>query len=94
VRFVSVVVAVFVEDFDEVIGAVDVDRHIAKPALLLEIVEKPPCRYVVRCRKEAQRDDLVGVGIDGAVQPELLTVEADHLLVDRELIRRDRRGGL
>jgi hypothetical protein len=44
--------------------------------------------------KEANVEDFVGVGINRAVQPELLSVEADHLLVNRKLIRSDRRKWL
>jgi len=49
-------------------------------------------RFVVRSKTE--NDDLVGVRIDGTVQSKLLAVEANHLLVDRKLIRGDRRSGL
>lgn len=38
--------------------------------------------------------NFVGSRIDGGIQPVGLPVEADHRLVDRELIRTDRREGL
>jgi len=38
--------------------------------------------------------DFVGIWINRAVQPELLAVEADHLFINRELIRRNRRDRL
>jgi len=39
-------------------------------------------------------EDFVGIRIDRLVQPELLTVEADHLFINRELIRGDCRDRL
>jgi hypothetical protein len=94
VRFVLVIVAVLVEDFEEIVGAVNEDRDVLQPAVLVEFVEKPLRCDAIHRRREAKRDDLVRVRVDGTVQPALLSVEADHLLVNRELIRSDRRSRL
>ena len=53
----------------------------------MELGEKPPCRLFRRRRKEADVDDLVGGGIDSAVQPVLVTSDTDHRFVTRDLIR-------
>ena len=54
---------------------------------LTQIGEKPSCR-LFRCRwQESEMQDLVRFRIDGIVQPVVVAVDADHILVDRELIR-------
>jgi hypothetical protein len=91
---VLVVVAILLEYLDKIISTVDENRDVSEPAALVKMVEKPPRRYLICGWKEADSDDLVGNRIDSSVQPELLAVEANHLLVDRGLIRGHRRGGL
>ena len=49
---------------------------------MVKLVEKPPRRHIGSRWIETERNDFVRFWIDSAVQPELLTVKADHLLVD------------
>ena len=53
----------------------------------MQLGQKPPRRLLRRRRKQPELQDFVRFGIDGTVQPVVLTVAADHFLVDRELIR-------
>lgn len=86
-------VAVFVENCAEIARSVDRKLGIAGQTSSVELGENPSCRLVRRRRKQTDINDLVRCRIDSAVQPVIVTVEADHLLVDRNSIsghRRDR----
>jgi predicted neuraminidase len=84
-------VSIFVEDSAEIARAVDEKHGVVKLASTMQLDEKPPRYLFRRRRKETDVDDLVGVGIDSAVQPVLVTVDTDHLFVNRNLIRGYRR---
>jgi hypothetical protein len=60
----------------------------------VEIGQKPTRRLLRRRREQPDVEKFVRMRIDSAVQPIFLTVDADHLLVNRNLIRSHRRGGL
>jgi hypothetical protein len=47
VRFVPVVVAVFGEYLGGIICAVDKENNVSELAVLVEVVEKPPCDEIV-----------------------------------------------
>ena len=87
-------IAIFGQDWSEVIGIIDEKHHVVELIAAMKIGQKPPCRLLICRWKQAYVEDFIGVGIDSTVQPELLPVEADHLLVDRKLIRRHRRHRL
>jgi len=87
-------VAIFSQNRSKIISIVDEKYNVVKLISVMKLSQKPPCR-LFRCRrKETDVQDFVRLGIDSAVQPKFLTVEADHLLVDRKLIRRHRRNRL
>ena len=49
-----------------------------------------PLRCLFRRRwKQPELPDFVRFGIDSTVQPVIVTIDADHFFVDRELIRTD-----
>jgi hypothetical protein len=87
-------IPVFIEDIHQVISVIDEKFDIIELIASVKLGEKPS-RRLFRCGWiEAHVENFVGIGINRAVQPELLAVEADHLLVNRELIRRDCRNWL
>lgn len=47
-----------------------------------------------RCRKESDVEDFVRLRIDNTLEPELLSMKADHFLINRELIRSHRQERL
>ena len=61
--------------------------------MAVQLVEKPSRRLFRRGWKQAEVETFVRPWIDSAVQPVILTIQVDHLLVDRELIRGHRRDG-
>jgi len=82
-------VAVFGQNWAKIVGVIDEKQHAIELIAPVKLGQKPPRRLFRRSRKQADMEDFVRFGIDSTVQPELLAVEADHLLVDRELIRTD-----
>ena len=69
------------------IGVVDEKQHVVKLIPAVQLVEKPS-RRLFRCgRKQTRMKDFVRLWIYSAVQPVILTVKADHLLVNRKLTR-------
>jgi hypothetical protein len=87
-------VAIFSQHWSEIVGVIDEKNHVVELIATMKLGQKSP-RCLFRCRrKQAHVNDFVGVGIDSAIQPKLLAVQANHLLVDRELIRSDRRNRL
>jgi hypothetical protein len=94
IRFVSESVAVVSEDASEIRRVIDEKPHFSRVTRVVKLLEKPPRRHIGSRWMEAERNDLVRFRIDSAAQPELFAVQADHRLVDRELIRRQRRNGL
>jgi len=83
-----------VEDFHEVVSVVDEDRDAIEAGAAMEIGEKPARRLFVRGWKEPDVNQFVRRRIDSTVQPVFEAVDANHLLVDSELIRRHRGLGL
>ena len=53
----------------------------------MQLGQKPSRRLFRRRRKQPELQDFVRFGIDGTVQSVVLAVDADHFLVNRELIR-------
>ena len=53
----------------------------------MELGEKPPRRLFRRRCEQPELQDFARFGIDGAVQSVVVTVDAVHFLVNRELIR-------
>ena len=87
-------IVVFGQNWPEIIGVIDEKQYVIELIAVVKIGQKPP-RGLSGCRRtQPNVEDFVGMWVDSAVQPELLTVDADHLLVNRELIRSDHRDGL
>ncbi|ELY97812.1 hypothetical protein C480_21664 [Natrialba aegyptia DSM 13077] len=76
-----------VRSINEKHGLIDV-------VFLTKLSQKPleQCRRS-RC-KEHQMQEFVRFGIDSSVQPELLAVDSDHRLVERDVIRAPVASGL
>ena len=87
-------IAIFGQDWSKVIRVINKKHDVIELIATMKVGKKPPRRLFVRRRKQTDVKDFVRVRIDRAVQPELFAVQADHLLVDCELIRRDRRNRL
>ena len=87
-------VTVFGQNRAEIASSIDEKRDAIELVASMEVVQKPP-RRLFRCRrKQAHVRHFVRLGIDRAAQPGVLAVQADRFLVDRKLIRSDRRGRL
>jgi hypothetical protein len=87
-------VAIFSQNWAKVIGIIKTRQYVIKLIPMVKLGQKPPCR-LFRCRrKEADARDFVRLGIDSTVQSKLLSMEPDHFLVDRKLIRSDLREWL
>ena len=87
-------VAIFGQNWTKIISIIDEKQHVGELIPMMKLGQKPPCR-LFRCRrKETDVEDFVCLGIDSTVQPKLLSVEANHFLVDCELIRGHRRNRL
>ena len=87
-------VAIFGQNRTKIISIVNEKHHVIKLISVMKLEQKPSRCLFRCCRKEAGMQDFIRFRIDSAVQPKLLSVEADHLLVDRELIRGHRRNWL
>ena len=83
-------VAILIEDIHRVVGIIDGKFDGIKSISSMELGEKPSRRLFHRRRKQPELQDFVRFGIDGAVQPVVVAVDADHLLINRELIRTHR----
>ena len=83
-------VAILIEDIHQVIGIIDEKFDVIKSISSMELGEKPSRRLFRRRWKQPELQDFVPFGIDGAVQPVVVAVDADHLLINRELIRTHR----
>ena len=60
----------------------------------MKLGQKPSRRLFRRRWKQPDVQDFARFGIHGTVQPVVVAVDADHFLVNRELIRSDRRNRL
>jgi hypothetical protein len=78
----------------EVCRAVDEKHGILDIVFLAEFLEEAVSQRDCRGRKQPHMEDFICVGIDGGVQPELLVVDSNHGLVDRDVIRIRTGGGL
>ncbi|SDY96759.1 hypothetical protein SAMN05216564_12014 [Halopenitus persicus] len=87
-------IAVFSENWTEMICVIDEKLDVIKLVASMKLGQKPSCRLFHCSWIEAQMEDFVCIRINRAVQPELLTVETDHLFVNREQILRDSRDRL
>lgn len=84
--FTSESVAVAGENTCEIRCVINENRGFSQVTAVMKLAEKPPRRGFVRRWIQPERDDFVRLRTDSTVQPELLTVKADQLLIDRELI--------
>jgi hypothetical protein len=83
-----------VECYFEMSRIIDQKRYVRHLLFLTEFARKQQ-RELRRSRlKEPNMEELVCVGIDGGVQPVALAIDANHRLVNRDLIRLDIAIGL
>lgn len=87
-------VAIFVEDVHQVIRVIDEKFDAIELIAAMKLGQKPSPRLFRRRRKQPEIQYFVCFGIEGTVQPVVVTVDADHFLVNRELIRGYLRSGL
>ena len=73
---------------------IDEKHGVFDVVFLPKFVEKLLGGCCCSCRNVPQMEKFVRLGIDGGVQPELLTFDSDHGLVDRDAIRARATGGL
>jgi len=76
------------------ISTINEEFGIVKSISSMELGEKPPRRLFRRHWEQPELQDFARFGIDGAVQPVVVAVDADHFLLNRELIGTHRRHGL
>jgi len=67
-------VPIFRQNWSKIISIVDEKYNVVKLIPAMKLGQKPPCRLFRSCRKEADVQDFVRLGIDSAVQPKLLSV--------------------
>jgi len=77
-----------------VIGIIDEEFGGIKSISSMELSEKPPRRLFRLRWEQPELQDFARFGIDGAVQLVVITVDANHLLINCELIRTHCRHGL
>jgi len=70
-------VAVLVEDRTEMICIIDENLHVVELVASVQVGQNSPRRLFRRGRKQPDVEEFVRFWINRAVQPELLTVEAD-----------------
>jgi len=87
-------VAVLGQNWPEIIDVIDEKQYVIELVAVVKISQKPPRSLFGCSRKQPNVEDFIGMRVDSAVQPELLTIDADHPFVDRELIHSDRRDEL
>jgi len=86
-------VVILIKNIHQVIGIIDEEFDGIKSISSMELSEKPPRRLFRHHWEQPELQDFARFGIDGAVQPAVVAVNADHFLVNRELIRTRRRHG-
>ena len=87
-------IAIFVKDSYQVVGIINEKFDIIELVLAVQLGKKPS-RYLFRCRrKQPELQYFVCLRIDSTTQPVVVAVDADHFLVNRELIRTYRRNRL
>jgi hypothetical protein len=80
-------VAVIQKNGRVILGVIDEKQHVVELIASVKLVKKPS-RRLFRCRrKETDVEEFVRFGINGSVQPVFVAMEANHLLIDCELIR-------
>ena len=80
-------IAIFVKDSYQVVGIINEKFDIIELVLAVQLGEKPS-RYPFRCRrKQPELQYFVCLRTDSTAQPVVVVIDADHFLVDRELIR-------
>ena len=72
---------------DEVVGVVDEKHGVSDVVFLGQLGQKLPSDRDRIRRKQPRMEDSIGFRIDGGVQPVLLIVDPDRLLIDRDAIR-------
>jgi hypothetical protein len=73
---------------------IDEKRHIRDLLFLAEFAKKQHGELRRSCLKQPDVEELICVGIDRGVQPVTLAIDANHRLVNRNLIRIDVAVGL
>ncbi|GAA0307665.1 hypothetical protein GCM10009066_21650 [Halarchaeum salinum] len=76
------------------LGVINEKHGVFDVVFLTKLSQKLLCECCRSCRKQPQMQKFVRFWIDGSVQPELLTVDPDHCLVERDVIRARIAGGL
>jgi hypothetical protein len=71
----------------EVCRAIDEKHGVIDIVFLAEFLQEVFSQYGCRGRKQPKMKDFVCVRIDSGVQPELLVVDSNHSLVDRDVVR-------
>ena len=84
-------IGIFSEYWSEIVCVIDKKFDVIELIAPVKLGEKPSRRLFICGRMETHVKDFVRLWINRAVQPELLTVKADHLFVNRELILGDGR---
>ncbi len=69
------------------LGMIDEKHGVSDVVFLTKFSQKPLSQCFRSSRKEPQMQESVGFGIDSSIQPELLAVDSDHRLVERNVIR-------
>jgi len=88
-------VAILIKDIHQVIGVINEEFNVIKLISLIEFDEKPSRRlFCRRRRKQPEMQDFVRFGINGAIQPVVVAIDANHLLINHKLIRAHRGNGL
>ena len=78
----------------EMVRIIDQNRCLGDRHVLLQFAEKHYGKLRRSSRKEPNVEEFIRLGIDGTVQSAVVAVNADHFLVNRELIRTYRRNRL
>ncbi|GGN24483.1 hypothetical protein GCM10009021_27870 [Halarchaeum nitratireducens] len=76
------------------LGVIDEKHGVGDVVFLTKLPQKLLRQCRRSRRKQPNMEEFVRFGIDGGVQPELLTIDSDHRLVERDVIRTRVAGGL
>ncbi len=82
-------IPVFSKNWSGIVYVIDEKFDVVKLITAVKIGEKPSRCLSICGRIEAHVEYLVRIRINRAVQPQLSTMEPDHLFVNRELILGD-----
>jgi len=68
--------------------AVDEKERLLEVVFLLQLSKKHLRQHDRSASRETDMEDVVRLGIDRCIQPELLVIDLDHGFVERSVIRR------